>query len=154
MRKGVDDSGGRAAVAAIAIATAVASGIRSFVGIGRTVAYSLLKGSMIQECSQECQRKRDILSLIHERYLEVSLCRASRNPGNIVVVVGGGGGNGGGVEGAVAARRREWREDFARHPIYYDQFGISNVSSVVARRARRERHGKSVDADGGGDSGR
>ncbi|KAL2716171.1 hypothetical protein V1478_013847 [Vespula squamosa] len=154
MRKGVDDSGGRAAVAAITIATAVASGIRSFVGIGRTVAYSLLKGSMIQECSQECQRKRDILSLIHERYLEVSLCRASRNPGNIVVVGGGGGGgggNGGGVEGALAYPS-------SRHPIYYDQFGISNVSSVVARELEEvclgERHGKSVDADGGGDSGR
>ncbi|KAI4495397.1 hypothetical protein M0802_008787 [Mischocyttarus mexicanus] len=103
---------GRAVSAAIAIATAtaiaIANGIRSlsFVGVGRT-------GSMIQECSQECQRKRDILSLIHERYLEVSLCRGNRNPGNIVVVGGdGGGGNGGGVEGAVAARRREWKEDF------------------------------------------
>ncbi|KAI4489675.1 hypothetical protein M0804_003857 [Polistes exclamans] len=82
--------------------------------------YSLLKGLMIQECSQKCQRKRDILNLIHERYLKVSLCKANRNPGNIVVVGGDGGGggggggdgNGGGVEGAVAARRREWKEDF------------------------------------------
>lgn len=66
--------------------------------------------------------------------LHTSLVETRRVVGSDARRKGGGGEEGGGTKRrvkGVGVARISWRIQVSRHPIYYDQFGISNVSTVV-----------------------
>lgn len=67
----------------------------------------------------------------HCVHLHTSLVETRRVGSDARRKGGGEGGTRRRVKG-VGVARISWRIQVPRHPIYYDQFGISNVSTVVA----------------------